>query len=55
MRRLLVRLLGLYVLLAVIGHLAEAMGATRCGCSDACWCKRPGLSTFRWVLPYGHR
>ena len=33
----------------------EGMGAVRCGCAADCWCKRPILSTFRWVLPWGHR
>jgi hypothetical protein len=44
-----------YLLFAVIGRFVEAMGAVECGCDPSCWCKRPVLSTFRWVLPYGHR
>jgi hypothetical protein len=31
------------------------MGAVRCGCGADCWCKRPILSTFRWVFPWKHR
>jgi hypothetical protein len=23
----------------------------RCACSSDCWCKRPGLSLFRWITP----
>ncbi|MBA3410903.1 MAG: hypothetical protein H0U15_08720 [Geodermatophilaceae bacterium] len=54
MKRLVVRLVGLYLLLALLGRVAEGMGAVRCGCSEQCWCKRAGPSAFRWVLPYGH-
>lgn len=55
MTHLLRRLAGLYLLFAVIGRFVEGMGAVECGCSSACWCKRPILSTLRWVFPYGHR
>jgi hypothetical protein len=47
--------LGLYLLFAVIGRFVEAMGAVHCGCEAGCWCKRPILSTFRWVFPFRHR
>ena len=47
-------LIGGYVLVALLSRLAEAAGAQRCGCGEGCWCKRPVLSTFRWVFPYGH-
>jgi hypothetical protein len=46
---------GAYVLVAILTRLAEAAGLHTCGCSAHCWCKRPLLSTFRWVFPYGHR
>jgi len=46
--------LGLYVLCAVVGRLVEGMGVVRCRCADDCWCRRPGLGAFRWVLPLGH-
>ncbi len=55
MKRILTRLLGLYLLFAVIGRFMEGIGAVTCGCSTECWCHRPVLSTFRWVVPYGHR
>jgi hypothetical protein len=54
-RRLLVRAALVYVLFALIGRFVEGMGAVRCGCAAACWCKRPVLSTFRWVFPFAHR
>jgi hypothetical protein len=46
---------GLYLVAALVGRLLEAGGVTRCGCSDVCWCRKPGLGAFRWVLPYWHR
>jgi hypothetical protein len=55
MKRLVLRVVGLYLLFAVIGRFVEGMGAVACGCADSCWCHRPVLSTFRWVFPYGHR
>jgi hypothetical protein len=54
-RRLLATLLGLYLTAAIVGRLLEAVGAARCGCADDCWCKKAGLSTFRWVFPWRHR
>ena len=54
-RRTVVRALSLYLLFAIIGRFVEEMGAVSCGCGPDCWCKRPVLSTFRWVFPYGHR
>jgi hypothetical protein len=47
--------LGGYLLLAVGNRVAEAAGVMRCGCAEDCWCKRPGLSLFRWVFPWRHR
>ena len=55
MKRVVVGAVGVYLMLAVIGRFVEEMGAVECGCDSSCWCKRPGLSTFRWVFPYGHR
>jgi hypothetical protein len=52
MRRLLISLVGLYVLAAVLTTAAEQSGMwKRCGCEPECWCKKPGLSLFRWVVP----
>jgi hypothetical protein len=53
-RRIAGFLAGLYVLFAVIGRFVEGMGAVRCGCASTRWCKRPVLSTFRWVFPWQH-
>jgi hypothetical protein len=55
LRRVVKSLVGLYLLFAVIGRFVEGMGAVRCGCGTDCWCKRPILSTFRWVFPWKHR
>ena len=55
MKRLLLRLVGVYVLFAVIGRFVEGMGAVECGCASDCWCQQPELSLFRWVFPWGHR
>ncbi len=45
---------GIYLALAVLGHARERSGSMTCACQADCWCKRPGLSVFRWVLPFGH-
>ena len=55
LKRLVVGLGSTYLLFAVVGRVVERMGAVECGCSADCWCKRPVLSLFRWVFPYGHR
>ena len=55
MKRLLLGATSIYLLFAVIGRFVEAMGAVECGCGAECWCKKPVLSTFRWVFPVGHK
>ena len=55
MRRLVATVAGLYLLAALATRAAEAMGMRTCGCAANCWCKKPGLSAFRWVFPRGHR
>jgi hypothetical protein len=56
MSRVVFLILRLYLLAAIATRVAEASGLWRqCGCSPDCWCKRPGLSLFRWVVPVGHR
>jgi hypothetical protein len=55
MKGILVRVAGLYVGWALITHVLERNGAIECKCRPDCWCKRPGLSLFRWTLPVGHR
>ncbi|WP_344814360.1 hypothetical protein [Microlunatus aurantiacus] len=46
---------GVYLLLASVSRLMEQAGVMRCGCSATCWCKRPVLMPFRWVVPWRHR
>jgi hypothetical protein len=53
-RRFLMPLAALYAAAALLGHAREHTGAIACGCSEDCWCKRPGLSAFRWVFPFRH-
>ena len=53
MKRILIGVVGLYLVAAIATSLAERSGAwKRCGCERSCWCKRPGLSLFRWVVPF---
>jgi len=54
MRRALSLIVGAYVMAALIGLALEKTGVRPCGCAPSCWCKRPGLSLFRWVFPWGH-
>ena len=54
MKRIAVSLLLGYVFLALVGRAKEAVGLQTCGCDPDCWCKKPGLSLFRWVFPYRH-
>lgn len=44
----------LYLLFALIGRYVELIGGVTCECRSDCWCKKPVLSTFRWVFPLGH-
>lgn len=46
--------LAAYVGLALVGKVRERNGDLQCNCNNDCWCKRPGLSLFRWVFPLGH-
>ena len=55
MKRFVLSVLAGYVLVAAGNKIAEAAGAMTCGCAEDCWCKRPGLSLFRWVFPWRHR
>ncbi len=48
------RMVGLGVVAAGLITLAlerAGFGRFRCACSSTCWCKRPGLSLFRWITP----
>jgi hypothetical protein len=43
-----------YLVLALVGRAKEAAGVYTCECYEDCWCKKPGLSLFRWVFPRFH-
>jgi hypothetical protein len=52
MRRVILGLIGLHILAALATTAAEKTGGwRRCGCQSDCWCQKPGLSLFRWVVP----
>lgn len=55
MKRVVGLAVGLYLTAAVVGHARERMGLISCACAEDCWCKRPGISLFRWVFPRGHQ
>lgn len=48
---------GLAALIAVTlySRELERRGTLRCECDASCWCRRRGLSAFRWLVPAGHR
>ena len=56
-RRILLGAVAAVLLLAVGTRAADALGIggprLRCGCTETCWCKRPGLTVFRWATPAG--
>jgi hypothetical protein len=54
MRHALAAFVGVLLFFAVVTRVAEAAGLRRCGCAPDCWCRRPGLNLFRWVIPVGH-
>jgi hypothetical protein len=43
-----------YLVIAVATRVMESTGAYTCACEPDCWCKKPGLSLFRWVMPRWH-
>ena len=53
MKRSLAKLGGALVLVAVGTRIAEMAGVRRLQCAyePDCWCKRPELSLFRWLVP----
>lgn len=55
MRRRIIIPVTLYLTAALGTRAAEAAGLQRCQCSSECWCGKPVLGAFRWVLPVGHR
>lgn len=55
MRRSIVIPVTLYLAASLATRAADKLGLQRCHCSSSCWCRRPGLTAFRWVLPISHR
>src|SRR5262245_8141355 len=52
MKRIILGIVGLYLLAAIFTTAAEATGHwRRCGCEPDCWCQKPGLRLFRWTTP----
>jgi hypothetical protein len=54
MKRLLLGVALGYVGLALVLKAREAAGHLSCDCYPDCWCRKPGLSVFRWVFPRYH-
>jgi hypothetical protein len=54
MKRLVLAIAVGYVLLALVGRAKETARIYTCECYQDCWCKKPGLSLFRWVFPRFH-
>jgi hypothetical protein len=44
-----------YVVLGIATRVMEEAGVYTCTCTPDCWCKRPGVSLFRWVVPRWHK
>jgi hypothetical protein len=44
-----------YIVVGLVALGLERAGVYECACKPDCWCKRPGLSVFRWVFPRFHR
>jgi hypothetical protein len=53
-KRLVAAFLLAYVMLALYYRAREAAGFMTCDCYPDCWCRKPGLSIFRWVFPRYH-
>jgi hypothetical protein len=43
-----------YLNLALASKAKEAAGFLSWDCYPDCWCRKPGLSLFRWVFPRFH-
>lgn len=54
MKRLVSALAIGYVITPLVTRAKEAAGSYTCACYLDCWCKKPGLSLFRWVFPRFH-
>ena len=54
MKRLVMALAIGYLVVALLTRAKEAAGDLSCECLSDCWCRKPGLSMFRWVFPRFH-
>ena len=54
MKRLVLSVAIGYLVLALMSRAREAAGLLTCDCYPDCWCRKPGLSLFRWVFPRFH-
>lgn len=54
MRKLASYLAAGYTGAALMSKELERRGLLHCECPGDCWCHRPGLSLFRWTLPFWH-
>ena len=54
MKKLVLWLALVYLVLALMSRAREAAGLLTCDCYPDCWCRKPGLSLFRWVFPRFH-
>lgn len=43
------------ILLGVAALNAKIDSSRDCQCNADCWCKKPGLRHFRWLVPVGHK
>ena len=53
MKRTLVLFGALLAALAAVNAVIDSK--RQCGCEPECWCHKPGLRHFRWVVPIGHK
>lgn len=54
MKRVVLSLVIGYLVIALATRAKEAAGIMTCDCYADCWCRKPGLSLFRWVFPRFH-
>ena len=50
--KIVLRLAALVLALVGINQVVEALNT--CACEPDCWCKRPVLRHFRWIVPFWH-
>jgi hypothetical protein len=54
MKRVVLSLVIGYLVIALATRAKEEAGMMTCDCYADCWCRKPGLSLFRWVFPRFH-